>query len=358
MSATPEEMPARPPPRRGWSTWSTGAKVLMVVVIGFGVLFAGSLVTGGMGLYWLISPGNQVPSATAVSATSVGLFRVHSDVEDPGVGAALDVIARALDEAQRLDRSSKLPKELRFLARLQRSDSRMVIRLMWPRDSTINLEPLEDGSTRFVGAINLRRLGGAIRLVEQFISKDSLGEYREHEIFGGANLELSFAGSTVLLGSDRAGLRELIDRAIDGPVPLPAELQRLAEAVGGDASMVLSGGGERLAALLSRGTADGEAAAFSEATALAVGFDLESADRLSLRVLLESSAAELGPLEAKLDEVVQGLAGSLQESGLALSGRLAPEGGGLGGTLTITGIEPWLSRKATEALTKRNDKAK
>lgn len=358
MSASPEETPAAPPPRRGWSTWSASAKVLMVVVIGFGLLFAFSLISGGIGLYWLYLPGSQVASVAAVSANSIGLIRVHSDVEDPGVGGVLDVVARALDDAQRLDRSGKLPKELRFLARLQRSDSRMYIRMLWPRDTTINLEPLEDGGTRLAGAINLRRLGGAIRVLEAMISKDSIGEYRGLEIFGRPNLEAAFSGSTVLIGTDRQGLSELIDRALDGPPPPPAELERLAGAVGGDASVVLTAGGQRLAALLSRGTADGEAEAFAEATALAVGFDLETADRLTLKVLLEASASELGPLEAKANEVVEGLSASLAGTGLKLAGRLSPGSGGLGGDLTITGVEAWLAAKATEALTKRNDRAK
>ena len=73
MSDAPET-PAAPPPKRGWSTWSASAKVLMVVVIGFGVLFVGSLITSAIGLYWLYSPGSQVASVAAVSANSIGLI--------------------------------------------------------------------------------------------------------------------------------------------------------------------------------------------------------------------------------------------------------------------------------------------
>jgi hypothetical protein len=234
----------------------------------------------------------------------------------------------------------------------------MYIRMLWPRDTTINLEPLEDGETRLVGAINLRRLGGAMRVLEAVISKDSIGEYRGLQIFGRPNLEAAFSGSTVLIGTDRQGLSELIDRALDGPTPPPEELDRLARAVSGDASLVLTAGGERLAALLSRGVAEGGAEAFGEATALAVGFDLETADRLALKVLLEASASDLAPLEAKANEIVEGLAASLEGTGLALQGRFAPGAGGLAGDLSITGIEAWLTAKATEALTKRNDRAK
>src|SRR5205814_175131 len=108
MGTRPQEFRRAMPPapgdlfapvaKKGWSTWSTGKKVFIVLLSIFGGLMVLTMIAGAYGYYWLVAAGDQVPAQIVVGERSAGFISVHADVEDAGVKKLVALLDRKMKE--------------------------------------------------------------------------------------------------------------------------------------------------------------------------------------------------------------------------------------------------------------------
>ena len=201
-------------------------KILIGCAVGCGglVILAGLAFFGG--LYWLVSPGDQIATERILSDEAVGYVRLPDPGEDPGL---TDLLTTFIVEADRVSRSAAEEELPGFFQQYQEMNLRNGAKgmCMWiPSDSTISFERTADGDeTAGVAAVNLRSFPRAVRSFISALADGGTEEYRGREIIdmGDGDTFVAFYGTTLLGSSSEALVKRVIDRLEDGARP-PADL--------------------------------------------------------------------------------------------------------------------------------------
>lgn len=315
-----EARPAAPvpaPPRWG--------RLLVGCAVGGGLLVLAGFAAFAFGLYWLLGPGRQAPTAAVVGEQSAGVIHVGDLAADPGARALLgDFMARA----QAAPGGSPLPQWMR---NLQAAQARQGISQWLPREATFSFEPREDEALGMSAAVNLRGMVQPIRLaMSQALAREkgsTVSKHGRHELIGLAKsgTAVCFMDGTIVLAPDVERLAAAIDRlepAVEQGAPAEAPERALAGAW--DVRGWLDGPlAERMLAGLLAGRGEGLATALELADGPALPPGLRSL-RFGLDVRTSSDA------EAALDlRFASEADASAAEQPLtaALQGRLAQEPG-------------------------------
>lgn len=324
-------------------------KVLIGCAVGCGVLIVGALVAGGLGFFWVYSPGEQIATDRIVGDGVAGVVKLSEVADDPGVQALLTKVLRTVNEVNRRQQEDTLPESMRWLARLQRQPSGRDLRNLIPKEATIVFEPAAAGEDApFVVAVNPRAMVRAFKAMLDLASRadeneEIRAEHRGHRIYlMGKNDDdgaLAFVAGTVLFSNSRAALERAIDRIEDGPATAADVGQRLGRDLpegDWDAVGVLGNQGGLVSDLLG----DREALEAPAGDELRFGIDVVSADEIRLTAVAAGSP-DLRPLvEERLAEIERQAA----EWGIAVESQVVDRGGELVTELRFTGIEAAIDR--------------
>lgn len=402
--------PASPaPPQSGASPW---LKLLLGCAVGCAVVGLLVFLAVGGGMWWLVSPGEQVATEGVAGGESQAVVHVRGLNDDPGTRALLDRAVVAMQRAVDRRRAEEMPDALRWLEQIGRAQRGGATGLgMWiPRSVTVTVEPGEDGESVVLVALNLATFPRMIRMMVGQIARaeDEGGPARER--YRGYDIDvfpdspaLAFAGSTLMVATRPEAVRRAIDRLEDGPEPgamtellaadedgrwdvrgavldrdgslggslaeaLPRarpateadpapEALEATEPVPGGAGVSLPGSVRVLeapATVPGQGTDPASGADEATGTAppverLTFGVDVVTADRIEAEIRLDC-ASEAGAREwlARLEESLRHLE-TAHGRGL-LSTRItgAVEGGRLHAEIELTGVDAWVESAATE----------
>jgi hypothetical protein len=330
-SATPEV-------KKGWASWSTSTRVLVVLAVLVGGGIGLMMIAMIAGVLWLVIPGDQAPSAAAIAPDSGGFVQLHADIDDPGIGAML----------VRAQQADSLPKQLRFLAELQRSQTQQGFELLWPRDVTVAFD--RGDPDQVTAVINLRRLGGGVRLfyffMEQAVEeRGDLHRYRGHPIQASSDggVAVSHSGSSILVAQDREAMERMIDRIVDQtPPPIPPELRALSErlADGSDLHAVFGAGLPGLADDLPEGAIEHAGASI----------DVVSQDEIRGTLLAVAAPGRDAEVDAALQAWAEQLVAYGSEQGLTVRARASREAGALRIDLEALGVAEAVGRAIDRAM--------
>lgn len=205
----------------GGARAASGGKVWKIVAgcaIAFGFVLLAGLACGVYGLYWLFSPGRQLPTSLVAGPTSVGIVRLERGDTDPGMQDLAEAAMDALQRAQVEAGEGTVPPFLQRMREWQLAQSRNNLGLWVPREATLSLEPgAAPGETRPVAAINFRGLVRPVGLFVQRVLKSERGTrvvtHGDQEVLAVSDrAALCFAEGTLLFGSDPASLVAVLDR--------------------------------------------------------------------------------------------------------------------------------------------------
>ena len=217
--------PPTGPPQPGASPW---LKLLLGCAVGCAVVGALVFLAVGGGMWWLVSPGEQVATEGVAGGESQAVVHFGGLNDDPGTRALLDRAVVAMQRAADRQRAEEMPDAVRWLEQLGRAQSGGATGLgMWiPRDVTVTVEQGEDGESVVLVALNLAAFPRMIRMMVRQIARaeDEGGPVRKR--YRGYDIDvfpdspaLAFAGSTLLVASRPEAVRRAIDRLEDGPEP-------------------------------------------------------------------------------------------------------------------------------------------
>ncbi len=201
-----------PPERKGLRRRD---KVLIGCALGCGgfVILSGLAFFGG--LYWLVSPGNQIATKAILSERSFGYIRMPDPGQDPGLS---DLMTTFLLEASKAGSGGGDQGPRGLLEKYQEMNLRSganSLRMWLPKDVTISFETTPDRKdVGAVAAVNLRSFPRAIRAFISSAAQDSGLEYRGQQIFdmGDGDSFIAFYGSTLLVSSSKTLVERVIDR--------------------------------------------------------------------------------------------------------------------------------------------------
>lgn len=323
-------------------------KLLIGCAVGCGVLVVAAIVAGGLGMFWVFSPGEQIATDRIVGEGVTGVVKMHELADDPGVEALVTKALREFNEINRRQQEEALPEDLRWLARLQRQPSARDLRQFIPKEATLVFEPAPVGEDApFVVALNPRTMVRPFKALFALASRadeneEIRTEHRGHTIYrfdeddGGA---LAFVEGTVLFSNSRAALARAIDRVEDGLAGSVDPGERLGRDIPEgtwDAVGVLGNDAGLVADLLG----DREAVEASVEDEVRFGLDVVSADEIRLAAFVKGSPKTRALLDARLGEWREQAA----DKGLELDARVADRGGELEVELRLTGIETAIER--------------
>jgi hypothetical protein len=316
----------------------TKAPTWLKIMIGCGALLAlagiGVVLLIGAGMYWMVSPGQQIPTTLVVGPNSVGVLECGDLAQDAGARALL---GRVFEELQKVSdrQSGGVPPFLGPLRELQRGQATQALSQWMPSGLTVSFEPDGQGSTHSILAVNFRAYIRPIRMMlERMMGSDShvtQTRYRDETILDfHTGTVVCFAGGTVLVADHADLIREVLDRAArwKGPAPpLPATLAGPAgpwDARGtlldpGQASTLLVAL-HQFAAPVEEGEEASDLTPLMGVTSARFGLDAQSADRAHVQLTFgypdaEGAAAAASALEATLEKARR----RAQEAGLDLT---------------------------------------
>src|SRR5688572_24069251 len=137
---------------------SAGTPLWLKVAIGCGAIAAlGAVilfVAFGAGMYWLISPGAQVPTAVVIGPESTGVMRCDDLAADPGARALVVNLFESLQKAG--DRQAEMPAFLRSMQEWNRAQTGHQLMQYMPSEVTMSLEPDLEAGYQAVTAVNFR----------------------------------------------------------------------------------------------------------------------------------------------------------------------------------------------------------
>ena len=198
------------PPRR--PSRGVGERFAIGLALGCGGLVVIALVIAGLGVYWALSTGEQVPTPRVIGRESVGFFHLGDLAENPNVLALLDTV---LEQTQAQDRR-QLPESLRWLEALQQDPSAEDVAPLLPREVTVALEEPVGGEPEYLVAANFKVL---TRVAELYLDLTAEGgslrrvHYQDGQLYElGDGFVISFDGGTLLLGRSVDGVKRGIDR--------------------------------------------------------------------------------------------------------------------------------------------------
>lgn len=373
--------PPLPAPRQPTSPW---LKALFGCAIGCGVLALLAFLAAGAGMWWLVSPGEQVATAGVAGGESLAVVHFAGLNHDPGVRELLTRTFLEMQRAADRQRAEETPEALRWLEEMSRAQSDPSGLAMWiPRELTVAVERGADGEPAYLVALNLASFPRLIRTVVRQIARSGEAEgevarerHRGHEIEilgpGGA---LGFAGSTLLFASEPALMRRALDRLDDGPEPGPMAPFAPGGAGGRwDVEGTLldhdGGLGDLLAGLMAPGAdpappgaeppgleaplaleappvaAERPAPAVESAT---FGIDVVSGDRIEAELRLDcASAAGAREWLTRLEEAARRLEAEHGRGALAARIDGTVEGARLRAEIELTGVGAWLESAVAE----------
>jgi len=164
MSTTPPT----PRPRPGLPLWVKFILVAGALAAVLGLVLA---VVPIVALFWLMGSGDQVDTRALASSSSLAVFHLEPDPEDPGVAAMLEYFSTTLPEVQsRLRQAQGYPLWMAQLESIRNArNAQAGVATMMPTQATLTLEPGDDvdaplSDATMMGAVNLPSWGRAARL--------------------------------------------------------------------------------------------------------------------------------------------------------------------------------------------------
>ncbi len=330
-----------------------GIKILLGATIGCGGLLVAAFVAGAAGLFWFLSPGEQVPTRAILGPDTVGVLRVNDIAADEGAFALLARAFLELDRAGRRARSREMPESMRWIEALGQANREQNvggIKLYVPRDATATLELAPgDELPRFVIAANLRifprLIKGMLSLISDRAGDVVTTQHAGHEIqVFPSGTALSFHGGTLVWAEDGELMERVLDRMVsaagsdDDAGPPPA-----ADPPGGwDIHGELTVLPETLAWLAELGMAldpAGPGGTARELRRMSLEVDVRSDDALEGFVSLECASAD--PVERWSDTLtvwLEDLRARSAAYGVELSFEIVPDGSGVRAGVRATGL--------------------
>jgi hypothetical protein len=290
-------------------------KSLIGCAIGCGALALIAVVSGAIGAWWLVRPGDQHPTEAVISADARGSFRVADLGADPGVSALLDRFVREAQRQQQKD----MPPWMRQMQQMgsAASSPSAGFRMLLPRQATVSLEPSTEGrdDPAVLAAVNPR---GMTQLFHMMIARTNTvtGRHRGHELIRlGNDAWATVVGGTWLFSSEEGVLRQGIDRLLDGGPAAPATPANLGLP---SRPWDVTGVVEERDAELAHALWGDEPAPDGVRRAL-LGVDVATSDATSGRVVVECDSAQSAETVAlALDRRAAERASELAGDGLAL----------------------------------------
>ena len=351
------EAPAPPAVQR----MSTGKKVAIgcagtAVLFGVGVL---ALLCGGM--YWVVSPGRQVPTAVVIGPESAGVMRADDIATDPGTRALLLRFLQAAENAGRQKRAD-LPPLLRRMQEWNQANASRSLAQWIPREITISYEPDPRHGLHAVTALNFPMYVRPMRaFVERLLASERAVRKTEH---GGHTIltlpdgtSMCFVDATFVFGGGPEQIRAVIDRAARAgdTVPLPAAVTSVPGEWDLRAALARPETAVEVAVLL-LATSGVDPQAATGVTAARYGLDAVTADRS--RAWLELTYPDADAAREALpvwENAVQGLADNTRPWGLRLEGSPRVEETQLVITVQIDGVETALDRWMAQSMKQAPD---
>jgi hypothetical protein len=219
--------------RSGSGDWLWKVSIGCGLALGLGLLVGIGLAI--YGVYWLLSPGRQMPTALVVGPRSVGVVRLERGDTDAGMRELVQETMLAIQRAQLAAQEDRIPPFLRRIQSWQLGHSRNEMAAWMPREATLSIEAGPEGEREsVVAAINMQRFVRPLGMVFGRMIKGEPGTrvepHGEHELIvnpGGS--AVSFAEGTLLFGSSAASLGAVLDRWDHGAgAALPAAVTDLA----------------------------------------------------------------------------------------------------------------------------------
>jgi hypothetical protein len=203
-----------------WPTLKAGHKVLVVLLM-VAVLLTGAAIIGSAYLvYWLESASARVPMEIVASPSTRSILAYHAEVEDPGVKAIRERFIQLIEQASS-KKNGKLADSdaARLFAKLSAMNLKRSLERVWPVEATFAF----DRSGSWTGAIDLAAGRGALSIMETVLSRQGTllkdgkrSEHRGFDVYTFPKVAFTRSGSSVLIGSDEAGVEAMIDRWKDG----------------------------------------------------------------------------------------------------------------------------------------------
>ena len=157
-----------PPPIQEKTTKSsTGRKVVWGFVIGCGSLFVIALILIGIGVWWFMSTGDQVPTARILGPEATSVVKVGDISSDPGVTALLRYFVVEAQRAADEETGNEFLNALRSFERSQ-SDPTQFLKMISPREITMLFFVNDAETLDIVAAANL---GMGTRALKLLLSK-------------------------------------------------------------------------------------------------------------------------------------------------------------------------------------------
>ncbi len=160
--------PSSPRKRPGLPTWIKVLLVVGAVASLLGLLLA---LVPILALFWLMGSGDQVDTRALASSTSLAVFHMEPDPDDPGVASFLDHVATTLPEIQaRMRQAQGYPPWLAQVEAMRDArNTQAGMSTMMPTQVTLTVEPAEPGDAlqqevSLMGAVNLPSWGRGARL--------------------------------------------------------------------------------------------------------------------------------------------------------------------------------------------------
>jgi hypothetical protein len=313
--------------KRGWSSWSTLTRVLVVLAIGTGIFMVISTLAGAFAAYWLYAPGEQTDTRFVISGESLAYAHLAQSAEDPGIGDTLARIDAALVRAERNQRQNQehLPAPMRALMDMSQQSANVA--MFFPRSATLSLEPDPEGEVLWLAGVNPRGLGGFIRAIFMAFAlepdeetEDDVARVRhgEHLIVETASIAWTNEGSTVFAASTIDAMKGVVDR-VEAQSRESAHAKMLAMekqiAPGSDAFAVVR-----------KPRALGEEVELPGLSVLGVGLDVVTADRWEIYAIAEANEGEGDAMATGIRAVLDNLRLELADDQIAMSYRESPVG--------------------------------
>lgn len=342
------------PPKRGWSTWSTGQRVLIVIALVVGGAFTLLIASTIAAIAWFSSNGAQVPAEAVVLRESHAYFAFHPARDDPGVGALLRRVEEKVRDLERGADPSGSGELLRKLQTFSRQTAGFDLAI--PREVWVSSSPESVVEGGFVAAVNLRAYGRGLEAFSALyarIAEGEAGRAREevpspvvhhgpYVVHRAGDVTLAFHGSTLLLARTVEGLTHVLDHIDAAPeaAVLPERFGALRSDLseGTDAHWVVEAPAESYASAFSDWP-EASRAAVAGVAIVAASMDLVTDDELRgvFRVTCRDGA-DVEALRAMIDAGAEAAVVRAEESALALQVSTAVDGAKITVTYRLTGL--------------------
>ena len=346
MSTTTTTTP--PKPEKASSPW---ARLAVGCFSGCGIVFLLSLIATGAGVFWAVSPGEQLETESIVADDSQATFRTVDLATDPGIKELLNHALAKMHDTSQANQRQNLPEELRWMSELQRTPSSGDYAMFIPRDVTVTLEenPEDPEDFAVVVAANFRSMVRPMRKMISMVHEGSPNgaayEHRGVKVYPmDGTSALAFHGGTLLWASHGPVLAQVIDRIKDGTpaagrspkikVPLPEGDWDVTGALGNPVAAR-----RMLDNLASSVPASGAPAPPGE-VATSFGIDIVSADEARIGSVLKSdNVGTAVAWAAHLQEAWRTRADEAARDGIKIDYDIRTQGSDVVTTARMTGLQ-------------------